>query len=67
VEHIKTRLHEALQRGHTKVSEDEIAQVTAIVLAVVGELASETALMVAELEARVEKLEACSLSCASIR
>ena len=43
-EHIKDRLHGALHRGHAKVSEDDLTEVAAVVLAVVGELAAEMAL-----------------------
>ena len=48
-----TRMH----RGRTKVTEEELAEVTAVVLAVVGELAAEMALVLAELAERVEALE----------
>ncbi len=55
-EHIKDRLHEAMHRA-PKVSEEELAAVTAVVLAVVGEVTAELALVIAELAARVERLE----------
>ena len=58
-EHIRERLHEAMHRG-PKVSEEELAGVTAVVLAVVGEVAAELALVIGELAARVEALEAAS-------
>jgi hypothetical protein len=57
-DHIRSRLHDALHRGHQKVSEDELAEVTAVVLAVMTELAAELAVVIAELDARVEALEA---------
>lgn len=56
-EQVKTRLHDALHRGRTKVTEEELAEVTAVVLAVVGELAAEMALVLAELADRVDALE----------
>ncbi len=56
-EHIKDRLHEAMRRG-PKATEDELVEVTAVVLAVVGEVTAELALVIAELAARVEALEA---------
>jgi hypothetical protein len=54
---VKSRLQDAMHRGHTKVSEEELAEVTAVVLAVVGELAAEMALVLTELAARIEALE----------
>jgi hypothetical protein len=56
-DHVKSRLHDAMHRGHTKVSEEELAEVTVVVLAVVGELAAEMAVLLTELAARVEALE----------
>jgi FAD synthase len=57
-DHVRSRLHDALHRGHQKVSEEELAEVTAVVLAVVTELSAELALVIAELADRVEALEA---------
>ena len=56
-EHTKARLHDALHRGHSKVTEEELTEVAAVVLAVVGEVAAEMAIVLAELTARVEALE----------
>jgi hypothetical protein len=53
---IKARLHDALHR-HAKASEDEVEAVAAVVLAIVGELTAELALVIAELATRVEALE----------
>ena len=58
-EHIRDRLHEAMRR-HPKASEEELAEVTAVVLAVVGEVTAELAIVIADLAARVEALEATS-------
>jgi hypothetical protein len=55
-EHIRDRLHDAMHRS-PKVSEDELAEVTGVVLAVVTEITAELALIIAELAARVEALE----------
>jgi hypothetical protein len=60
VEHIKDRLHDALHRGHGKVSEQELEDVTAVVLVLMTEVAAELAVVIAELAARVEALEAAS-------
>ena len=57
-EHIKGRLHDALHRGHRKATEDELAEVAAVVLAVVTELTAEIAEVLTGLAARVEALEA---------
>ena len=46
-----------MNRGHAKVSEDELAEVTAVVLAVVAEVTAELATVIAELAVRVEALE----------
>jgi hypothetical protein len=59
-EHIKGRLHDAMHRGSHKATEEELAEVTAVVLAIVGELGAEMALLIAELEERVEALEGAS-------
>jgi NTP pyrophosphatase (non-canonical NTP hydrolase) len=56
-DHIKGRLHDALHRGHRKATEEEVAEVGAVVLAIVAELSSELAAVIAELAARVEALE----------
>ncbi|MDQ6948625.1 MAG: hypothetical protein M3256_20800, partial [Actinomycetota bacterium] len=55
-EHVKDRLHQAMHRS-ARVSEEELAEVTAIVLAIVGEVTAELALVIGELAARVEALE----------
>jgi hypothetical protein len=57
-EHVRQRLHDAMHRGNAKVSEDELAEVTVVVLAIVAELSTELAEVIAELAARVEALEA---------
>jgi len=49
-ERVKKRLHDALHRGHRKV--------TAVVLAVVGEVAVELSVLLADLSQRVTALEA---------
>ena len=46
-EHIQSRLHDALHRGHRKATEEELAEVTV-----------ELAVVIAELAARVQALEA---------
>lgn len=56
-EHVRARLHDALHRGHGKATENELVEVTAVVLAIVTEVATELAAVIAELEARVEALE----------
>lgn len=56
VDDVKDRLHGALHR-HPKASEDEVEAIAAVVLAIVGELTAELAIVIAELEARVEALE----------
>jgi hypothetical protein len=55
---LQRRLHDALHRGHRKVTEDEVAEITAIVLTIVTELTGELALVIAELAQRIEALEA---------
>jgi hypothetical protein len=57
VEEIKARLHGALHR-HPKATEDEVEEVAVVVLAIVGELTAELAVVIADLAARVEALEA---------
>jgi hypothetical protein len=57
-DHIKNRLHDAMHRGKHKATEEELAEVTVVVLAIVGELALETAAIISELNQRVEALEA---------
>ena len=56
-EHIKDRLHKAIHRAPRDVSQTELEEVTAIVLAIVLELAAESALVMGELAARIEALE----------
>jgi hypothetical protein len=55
--HIKDRLEQALHRGHHKATEDELVEVAAVVLAVVGELTAELVAMMGELSERVAALE----------
>ena len=57
VDDVKARLHDALHR-HPKATEDEIEAVAVLVLAIVGELAAELAVVIAELASRIEQLEA---------
>jgi hypothetical protein len=47
-----------MHRGSTKATEGELAEVTAVVLAVVGEVTAEMAVLIADLEERVAALEA---------
>ena len=54
---IKDRLHKAIHRAPRDVSQKELEEVTTIVLAIVLELAAETALVMGELVARIEALE----------
>lgn len=58
VEQIKERLHTALHRGGRKASEEELEAVTEVVLLVVAEVTAEMAILIADLEERVEALEA---------
>jgi hypothetical protein len=53
----RARLHGALHR-HPKASEAEVEAIAAVVLAIVGEVTVELAVVIAELAARVEALEA---------
>ena len=57
VDEIKARLHGALHR-HPKATEDEVEAIAAVVLAIVGELTAELAVVIADLAVRVEALEA---------
>ncbi len=50
-EHIKDRLHAAMHRA-PKATEEELVEVTAVVLAVVGEVTAELAVVIPELAAR---------------
>ena len=54
---VKGRLHGALHR-HPKATEEEVEAIAIVVLAIVGEVTAELALVIAELAARVEALEA---------
>jgi hypothetical protein len=56
-EHVKERLHHAIHRTPRDVSRKEFEEITAVVLAIVMELAAEMALVVGELSARVDALE----------
>jgi hypothetical protein len=53
---IKARLHGALHR-HPKATEDEVEAIAVVVLAIVGEVTAELAIMISELAARVDALE----------
>ena len=53
---IKARLHGVLHR-HPKATEDEVEAVAAVVLAIVGEVTAELAIVIGELAARVDALE----------
>ena len=55
---VKTRLHEAMHRGHGKATEDELEEVAAVVLAIVGEVALELSVLIVDLHERVVALEA---------
>jgi hypothetical protein len=57
-DHVKSRLHDAMHRGSHKATEDELAEVAAVVLAIVGEVTLELAAVIADLATRVEALEA---------
>ena len=57
VDDVKARLHHALHR-HPKASEDEVAAIAAVVLAIVGEVTVELAAVIADLATRLEVLEA---------
>ena len=57
VDDVKARLHGALHR-HPKATEEEVEAITAVVLAIVGELTVELAIVIADLASRVEALEA---------
>lgn len=53
---VKARLHDALHR-HAKASEAEVEAVARVVLAVVGELTAELAVMLSDLATRIKALE----------
>jgi alkylhydroperoxidase/carboxymuconolactone decarboxylase family protein YurZ len=55
-EHVKTRLDDAMQRGHG-ATEEELGEVAAVVLTIVGEVTLELSLLIAELADRVAALE----------
>jgi len=57
VDDVKARLHGALHR-HPKATEDEVEAIAVVVLAIVGELTAELAVVIADLASRVEALEA---------
>ena len=57
VDDIRARLHGALHR-HPKATEDEVAAIAAVVLAIVGEVTAELAVVIADLASRIEALEA---------
>ena len=54
---IKARLRDSLHR-HPKATEDEVEAVVAVVLAIVGELTVELAVIIGDLAGRVSALEA---------
>jgi hypothetical protein len=56
VDDVKSRLHGALHR-HPKATEDEVEAIAVVVLAIVGELTAELAVVIADLASRVEALE----------
>ena len=56
VDDVKARLHTALHR-HPKATEDEVEAIAVVVLAIVGELTAELAVVIADLASRVEALE----------
>jgi len=56
VDEMKARLHGALHR-HPKATEDEVEAIAAVVLAIVGKLTAELAVVIADLAVRVEALE----------
>jgi hypothetical protein len=47
-----------MHRGSKKATEEEVVEVTAVVLAIVAETTGELAVVIAELADRVERLEA---------
>jgi hypothetical protein len=57
-DHVKGRLDDAMHRGHHKATEEELAEVTAVVLAIVGEVTLEPATLITDLGERVAALEA---------
>lgn len=54
---MKARLHDAMHRGRGKATEDELEEVAAVVLAIVGEVALELSVLIVDLEERVAALE----------
>jgi hypothetical protein len=56
-EQIRSRVHDALHRGHRKATEEELTDVTAVVLAIVAEVTAELVEVIAHLAGRVEALE----------
>lgn len=57
-EHVKSRLHDAMHRGHHKATEEELGDVAAVVLAIIGEVTLELSVLIADLADRVAVLEA---------
>ncbi|TML14104.1 MAG: hypothetical protein E6G39_08865 [Actinobacteria bacterium] len=55
--HIKDRLEQALHRGRHKATEEELVEVAAVVIAVVGEVTAELVVLIGELTERVAALE----------
>jgi len=56
--HVEGRLNDAMHRGHHKATEEELGEVTAVVLAIIGEVTLELSLLIADLAERVAALEA---------
>lgn len=56
-EEIRSRLQAAAARGQEKVTEDELAAVTATVLEMIIEVTNEFAAVLADFELRLEALE----------
>jgi hypothetical protein len=56
-EDVKTRLHHAMHRGSKKATEEELAEITTVVMAVVAEVTAELAVVIAEVAERVDRLE----------
>ncbi|HEX3611287.1 MAG TPA: hypothetical protein VHU88_06330 [Sporichthyaceae bacterium] len=56
-ETIRARLHDAMHHSHRNATEEELAEVGALVLTVVAAVTAELAEVIAELSARVTALE----------
>lgn len=64
-DHIRDRLHSAMHRSPKALSNSELEEVTTVTLEVLAALAAEVALVVAELGARVQALEAAAVKAES--